>query len=100
MVSCSRYDNKFVSEFEDYYNLEEFMFYIPELKKYLSPANVFMRLGVAPSYLAGNNGLYVTVPYGFGQVKQIPSMKYEENTVGLPHGPNLYRLDMLGTRPL
>lgn len=83
VVSCSRYENKFVSEFEDYYNLEEFMFYIPELKKYLSPANVFMRLGVAPSYLAGNNGLYVTVPYGFGQVKQIPSMKYVENTVGL-----------------
>lgn len=25
---------------------------------------------------------------------------YEENTVGLPHGPNLCRLDMLGTRPL
>ncbi len=83
VVSCDRNDSKFVSEFEDYYNLEEYIFYFPEIKKYLSPANFHMRLGPAPSYLAGNNGLFVTIPYGFGQVREIQPMAYDENTVSL-----------------
>ncbi len=83
VVTCSRYENKFVSEFEDYYNLDEFMIYLPEQRKYLSPGNIHLRLGVAPSYLAGNKGLFINIPYGFGQVRDIPAMKYEDNTVGL-----------------
>ncbi len=81
--TCSRYDNKFVAEFEDYYNLDEYMFYLPELKKFISPANINLRLGVPPSYLAGNKGLFITVPYGFGQVRDIPTMGYKDNTIGL-----------------
>ncbi len=83
VVTCNRNDNKFVAEFEDYYNLDEYLFYFPETKKYLSPSNINLRLGAAPSYLAGNNGLFVTVPYGFGQVREIQPMKYDENTVKL-----------------
>ncbi len=83
VVSCSRYDNEFVAEFEDYYNLDEFLIYIPELKKYISPGNVHLRLGVPPSYLTGNNGLFITVPYGLGQVREIPAMDYQENTIKL-----------------
>jgi hypothetical protein len=81
--TCSRYDNKFVAEFEDYYNLDEYMLYLPELKKFISPANIHLRMGVPPSYLAGNKGLFITVPYGFGQVRDIPTMGYKDNTIGL-----------------
>lgn len=83
VVSCNRYDSEFVADFEDYYNLDEYLIYIPELKKYVSPGNIHLRLGPAPSYLAGNNGLFVTVPYGFGQVRQIPVMDYKDNTVAM-----------------
>lgn len=83
VITCNRNDSKFVSEFEDYYNLEEYLFYFPESQKYLSPANFPLRLGPAPSYLAGNNGLFVTIPYGFGQVREIKPMKYTDNTVKL-----------------
>lgn len=83
VISCSRYESEFVAEFEDYYNLDEFLIYIPGLKKYISPGNVHLRLGVAPSYLAGNNGLFVMVPYGLGQVRQIAPMNYKDNTIKL-----------------
>lgn len=80
VISCNRNDSKFVSEFEDYYNLDEYLFYFPELQKYLSPSNFYMRLGPAPSHLAGNNGLFVTIPYGFGQVRDIKQMSYKDNS--------------------
>lgn len=83
VVTCSRYDSKFVSEFEDYYNLDEYMIYFPDTRKYISPANIQLRLGVPPSYLAGNKGLFITIPYGFGQVREISVMGYKDNTIGL-----------------
>lgn len=83
VITCNRNDSRFVSEFEDYYNLDEYLFYFPESQKYLSPANFPLRLGPAPSYLAGNNGLFVTIPYGFGQVREIKPMKYTDNTIKL-----------------
>lgn len=83
VVSCNRYDNKFIAEFEDYYNLDEFLIYLPEFKKYISPTNIELRLGVPPSYLAGNKALFVSVPFGYGQVSDLPVMEYKDNTVGL-----------------
>lgn len=59
VVTCSRYDGKLDPDYADFNLLDEFLIYLPEYDAYISAANPEYRLGLAPNYLGGNNGLFI-----------------------------------------
>lgn len=59
VMTSSRYKVPFDSAFESYENLNEMLFYFPEIKMYLTPTEVAYRIPLFPSELASNNGLFI-----------------------------------------
>ncbi|KRB56076.1 DUF3857 domain-containing protein [Flavobacterium sp. Root186] len=59
VFTSNRYKIPFDKDFESYENLDEFLFYFPNIKKYLTPTEVEYRLPLFPSYLGNNNGLFI-----------------------------------------
>lgn len=59
VFTSNRYKIPFDKDFESYENLDEFLFYFPSIKKYLTPTEVEYRLPLFPSYLGNNNGLFI-----------------------------------------
>ncbi|SHG14321.1 DUF3857 domain-containing protein [Flavobacterium defluvii] len=59
VFTSNRYKVPFDKDFESYENLDEFLFYFPSIKKYLTPTEVEYRLPLFPSYLGNNNGLFI-----------------------------------------
>lgn len=80
VVSCSRYDAKFVDNYEDFTNFQEFLLYFPQFDKYISPQNIEYRLGVPPSYLGGNKGLFINSEYsGYLDIIKIGDMESNQS---------------------
>ena len=59
VFTSNRYKIPFDKDFESHENLDEFLFYFPNIKKYLTPTEVEYRLPLFPSYLGNNNGLFI-----------------------------------------
>lgn len=78
VVTCSRYDGELDPDFADFNLLEEFLIYLPEFDAYLSAANPEYRLGLAPNYLGGNNGLFIANASS-GQVQEIAIGGLDDN---------------------
>jgi hypothetical protein len=76
VLTCDRFDNKFLSNFEGYNFLQEYLIYVKDIDKYFS-ASQFHRLGFPPEELAYNNGLFISevkigeLVTGIGKVKYI-----------------------------
>jgi len=77
VFTSSRYKVPFDKDFESYENLNDFLFYFPSIKKYLSPTEIEYRLPLFPNYLGNNNGLFIKekvfagVSMGIGEVNFI-----------------------------
>jgi hypothetical protein len=59
VITCSRYDQQFDKDFESYAFLNDYMIYFPKIKKYMSPADNFTRLGFPDFKNVNNNGLFI-----------------------------------------
>ncbi|MDQ6469311.1 DUF3857 domain-containing protein [Flavobacterium sp. LHD-80] len=77
VFTSSRYKVPFDKDFESYENLNDFLFYFPAIKKYLSPTEIEYRLPLFPNYLGNNNGLFIKekvfagVAMGIGEINFI-----------------------------
>jgi len=77
VFTSNRYKVPFDKDFESHENLSEFLFYFPEVKKYLTPTEIEFRIPLYPNYLGNNNGLFIKekvfagVPMGIGEISFI-----------------------------
>jgi hypothetical protein len=77
VFTSSRYKIPFDKDFESYENLDEFLFYFPSIKKYLTPTEIEYRLPLFPNYLGNNNGLFIKekmfagIAMGIGEINFI-----------------------------
>lgn len=84
VLTCDRYEDKFITEYEAYNFLQEFLIYIKGLDKYMSHSILF-RLGFPPENYVNNKGLFISeirigdLFTGVGKVKFINGPKQEES---------------------
>lgn len=77
VFTTSRYKVPFDKDFESYENLNDFLFYFPAIKKYLTPTEIEYRIPLFPNYLGNNNGLFIKekvfagVAMGIGEINFI-----------------------------
>lgn len=72
VITANRYEHKFDSEFYNPNALREFLIYLPQLKKYISPDRIDYRVSEAPTNILGNNGLFINyeMQYYFRKITQ------------------------------
>lgn len=84
VVTCDRYNNRFITDYEAYNFLEEYLLHIPSENKYLS-YDLFNRYGFIPYEYIDQKGLFIRekkigdIALGVGQIKDIPTPKAEES---------------------
>lgn len=84
VVTCDRYDNKFLTDYEAYNFLEEYLIYFPNEKKYLSH-HLFNRFGYIPIEFIDQKGLFIQeklvgdLNVGLGKLKYIPVPEAKES---------------------
>ncbi len=89
VITSNRYSLPFDSEFESYENLDDSLFYFPEIKKFMSPSDIEYRIPLFPSNLASTNGLFVRskmfggVEMGIGEIDfiEIPGTELTHDTM-------------------
>ena len=81
VLTSNRLKLKFDKEFDATNFLQEFLFYFPASKKYLSPSKFGTRFGFPPPYFMDNYGLFVTGYDIDGKRKAFSEVKYIE---GIP----------------
>ena len=81
VLTSNRLKLKFDKEFEATNFLQEFLFYFPASKKYLSPSKFGTRFGFPPPYFMDNYGLFVTGYDIDGKRRAFSEVKYIE---GIP----------------
>ena len=69
-------DMKFDPKFESNNFLQEFLFYLPESKKYVSPTNFSTRFGFPPPFLTDNYGLFISEVTVGSFVSALAEIKY------------------------
>ena len=69
-ISCNRYFLKFDPELFDPNQLREFIIYLPNSEKYISPNRIEYRVSEAPDDLIGNYGVFIdsNLDYYFSQI--------------------------------
>lgn len=83
VLTCDRFDAYFDEDFENYYVIDNVMFYFPKIKKYMAPGDNSYRLGLVPSAWTNQNGLFVKevgvgdIKAGVGKVKFIDPVPYD-----------------------
>jgi hypothetical protein len=79
-----RYDTHFSDQIESDYFLQNYFFYFPKVKKYMSPLSFVSRLGHLSADLIPNNALYITEDKTYKtseyDVKPVPYVDYTNNT--------------------
>jgi hypothetical protein len=85
VLTNGRDETGFDSEFENWNNLSEYLFYFPGTKKFLSPDKYEYRYGMVPFFLTDNNGLFIkTFSLGNfesaeGRVEYIPAIGADQS---------------------
>jgi len=71
-ITCNRYFLKFDPELFDPNQLREFIIYLPNQEKYISPNRIEYRVSEAPEDLLGNYGIFIdkNFDYYFSEVTQ------------------------------
>ncbi len=69
-ISCNRYFHKFDPDFFDPNQLREFVIYLPDFEKYISPNRIEYRISEAPDDLIGNYGIFIDkdLEYYFSEI--------------------------------
>jgi hypothetical protein len=82
VITCNRENAKFDGTFDSYAFLDEYLFYFPETKGFLSPDNFEFRYPLIPKNLSGHKGLFIE-PFAIGDLKtgitsvqEIPALPY------------------------
>lgn len=84
VVTCDRYSNRFLTDYEAYNFLEEFILYLPKENKYLS-YHLFNRYGFIPYEFTSQKGLFIRekkigdILIGVGQIKDISTPTAEQS---------------------
>ena len=81
VLTSNRLQLKFDKDFEATNFLQEFLFYFPASKKYLSPSKFGTRFGFPPPYFMNNFGLFITGYDINGKRKAFSEVKFIE---GIP----------------
>ena len=82
VMTTDRTEMKFDNEFESDVFIDEYLFYFPSLKMYMSPIELESRLGFPPSYLTNNYGLFIKevklgeFSTGVGKIRFIDPIDY------------------------
>jgi len=85
VLTCDRFENKFDKDFECYAFLDDYLIYFPKIKKYLSPADNFTRLGFPSNEDINTYGLFIKAvsmgdySTGLGKIKFIEPTSYSDN---------------------
>lgn len=85
VMTSDRTELKFDKDFEADVFLNEYLFYFPKIKLYMSPVELESRLGFAPGNLTNNYGLFVKevklndFQTGVGKIKFIEPVDYRKN---------------------
>jgi hypothetical protein len=85
----NRYNGTIDSDFPTPLDLDEILFFFPRVNQYMAPGVPYMRLGPAPSYLAGGKGLFVKYKitnsnaYEGWSISQIPPLDFTHNKMGV-----------------
>ena len=71
-ITCNRYFLKFDPELFDPNQLREFLIYLPNQEKYITPNRIEYRVSEAPEDLLGNYGIFIdkNLDYYFSEVTQ------------------------------
>jgi len=58
----NRTEHRFDSKFENWDNMDDYLFYFPDQKKFLSPTSVYYRCPMVPSAVAYEKGVFCMIP--------------------------------------
>jgi Domain of Unknown Function with PDB structure (DUF3857) len=61
-LAGDRTDHAFDFKFENWDNLDEYLFYFPNTKKFLSPTSLYLRYPVVPHNLTSSKGIFCLIP--------------------------------------
>jgi hypothetical protein len=61
-VAGNRKEHGFDSKFENWDNMDEYVFYFPDLGKFLAPGHIYCRCPVVPEELVNSKGVFCTIP--------------------------------------
>jgi hypothetical protein len=84
VVTCDRTENKFISDFQGYNFLKQFMIYVNELDSYYI-ASIISRLGFPPTEFIHTEGLFIKevkigdLTSSIGAIKKIKGKKMEDS---------------------
>lgn len=57
-MAGNRDEHRFDSKFENWYNMDDFLFYFPNQKKFLAPASIYYRYPIVPVPLLTTRGVF------------------------------------------
>ena len=97
-ISCNRYFLKFDPELFDSNQLREFLIYLPNHEKYISPNRVEYRVSEAPENLLGNYGIFIdnNLDYYFSEITLFDrdfSQIKKNIKVNIPRNLNKIKID-------
>lgn len=61
-MAFNRKEHRFNVNFENWRNMGNYLFYFPNLKKFLSPLSVYTRYPIVPDDVLGIKGIFCTIP--------------------------------------
>ena len=61
-MAFNRKEHRFDTHFEQWGNMDDYLFYFPHLKKFLSPLTVYTRYPIVPDAVLGIKGVFCTIP--------------------------------------
>jgi hypothetical protein len=61
-MAVNRKEHHFDNKFENWGNMDYYLFYFPNLKKYISPTNVYLRYPQVPDEVLGTRGVFCVIP--------------------------------------
>ena len=98
VISCNRYFLKFDPELFDSNQLREFLIYLPNQEKYISPNRVEYRVSEAPENLLGNYGIFIDndLDYYFSEITLFDrdfSQIKKNIKVNIPRNLNKIKID-------
>ena len=97
-ISCNRYFLKFDPELFDSNQLREFLIYLPNQEKYISPNRAEYRVSEAPENLLGNYGIFIDndLDYYFSEITLFDrdfSQIKKNIKVNIPRNLNKIKID-------
>ena len=97
-ISCNRYFLKFDPELFDSNQLREFLIYLPNQEKYISPNRIEYRVSEAPENLLGNYGIFIDndLDYYFSEITLFDrdfSQIKKNIKVNIPRNLNKIKID-------